>query len=77
MLVLTRRVGEDMVIAGNIRVRVVMVKGQTIRLGVTAPSSVPIVRLELLAGASSAHGHQRPGDPGTSRREGALTESAS
>jgi carbon storage regulator len=48
MLVLTRRVGEEIVIADNIRVRVLMIKGQTIRLGITAPPSVPVVRLELL-----------------------------
>jgi carbon storage regulator len=48
MLVLTRRVGEEIVIAGDIRVRVVAVKGRTIRLGVTAPTSVHVVRQELL-----------------------------
>jgi carbon storage regulator len=49
MLVLTRRIGEEIVIAGNIRVMVVGVRGRTIRLGVTAPSSVPVVRQELVA----------------------------
>jgi carbon storage regulator len=50
MLVLTRRVGEEIVIAGNIRVTLVAVKGQNVRLGITAPASVPVARLELLAG---------------------------
>jgi carbon storage regulator len=50
MLVLTRRIGEEIVIAGNIRVKVVTVSGQTARLGITAPPSVRVVRLELLAG---------------------------
>jgi carbon storage regulator len=49
MLVLTRRIGEEMVIAGNIRVAVVGVKGSKVRLGITAPTSVPVTRLELLA----------------------------
>jgi carbon storage regulator len=49
MLVLTRHVGEELVISGNIRVAVVMVKGQTVRLAVTAPPSVPVVRGELLS----------------------------
>jgi carbon storage regulator len=49
MLVLTRRVGEEIVIAGNIRVMVVAVKGRINRLGITAPSAVPVVRRELLA----------------------------
>jgi carbon storage regulator len=53
MLVLTRRVGEEIVIADNIRVTVVMVRGRTIRLGITAPSSVPVVRGELGARSSS------------------------
>ena len=52
MLVLTRRIGEEIVIAGNIRVMVVGVRGRTIRLGVSAPSSVHVVRRELLAGCS-------------------------
>jgi carbon storage regulator len=49
MLVLTRRVGEEIVIAGDIRVMVLAVNGRTIRLGVTAPISVHVVRRELLA----------------------------
>ena len=48
MLVLSRRVGEEIVIADNIRVRVLMVQGKTIRLGITAPKSIPVVRQELL-----------------------------
>ena len=48
MLVLTRRVGEVFIIADNIRITVVMVRGRTIRLGITAPSSVAVVRGELL-----------------------------
>jgi carbon storage regulator len=56
MLVLTRRVGEEIVIAGNIRVKVVAVRGRTIRLGVTAPSSVPVVRQEVLARCSGGGG---------------------
>jgi carbon storage regulator len=59
MLVLTRCIGEEIVIAGNIRVAVVAVNGQRVRLGITAPSSVPVARLELLAGYTGEL--QRPG----------------
>jgi len=52
MLVLTRRIGEEIVIAGDIRVTVVAVKGRQVRLGITAPLSVSVARLELLAGDS-------------------------
>jgi len=54
MLVLTRRIGEEIVIAGNIHVAVVAVKGQQVRLGITAPPSVPVARSELLAGAAES-----------------------
>ena len=52
MLVLTRRVGEEIVIGGNIRVTVVAVKGNHVRLRITAPSSVAVARQELLADCS-------------------------
>jgi carbon storage regulator len=72
MLVLSRRVGEEIVIDGNIRVRVVLVKGQTIRLGITAPTSVPIHRLELLAESPEDTRAPTDGRSGRSpRREGA------
>ena len=48
MLVLSRRIGEEIVIAGDIRVTIVAVKGQRVRLGITAPRSVPVARQELL-----------------------------
>jgi carbon storage regulator len=60
MLVLTRRIGEELLIAGNIRVMVVAVRGNQVRLGVTAPSSVPVARLELLAGCSPRMQTQQP-----------------
>jgi carbon storage regulator len=47
MLVLTRRVGEEIVIDGNIRVIVVAAKGDKIRLAIEAPPSVPVDRKEV------------------------------
>jgi len=47
MLVLTRRVGEEIVIDGNIRVMVVAIKGDKIRLGICAPSTVSVDRKEV------------------------------
>jgi carbon storage regulator len=49
MLVLARRIGEELIIGDNIRVMVVAVKGNHIRLGIAAPFSIPVARLELLA----------------------------
>ena len=47
MLVLTRRIGEEIVIDGNIRVQVLLVKGDTVRLGITAPDSIRVDRQEI------------------------------
>jgi carbon storage regulator len=47
MLVLTRRVGEEIVIDGNIHVVVVSVNGDKIRLGIDAPASVTVDRKEV------------------------------
>ncbi len=47
MLVLSRRIGEEIVIDGNIRVVVTGVQGDRVRLGVFAPLSVCVERKEV------------------------------
>ena len=47
MLVLSRKVDQEIVIDGNIKIRVLKVKGNTIRLGIEAPQDVHIARGEL------------------------------
>lgn len=47
MLVLSRRVGEEIIIDGNIRVTIVEVRGNKVRLGVTAPPNVTVDRKEI------------------------------
>ncbi len=47
MLVLTRKVGEKILIDGNITVTVVAMDGNKIRLGITAPPEVRIDRAEV------------------------------
>ena len=48
MLVLTRKVGELIVIGGNIRVSVTAIEKGRVRIGIEAPRDVNIVREELL-----------------------------
>lgn len=48
MLVLSRKIGEEVVIGDDIRVRVLSVQGNQVRLGFVAPRSVQIHRQELL-----------------------------
>ena len=47
MLVFTRRAGEAIVIGGNIRLTVTMVRSDRVRLGITAPESVRVDRAEV------------------------------
>ena len=47
MLVLSRRVGERLVIDANITVTVIEVRGGQIRLGIEAPPEIPVRREEV------------------------------
>ena len=47
MLVLTRRIGEEIVIDEQIRLIVVAVRGEQVRLGIRAPRSVRVDRREV------------------------------
>lgn len=47
MLVLSRKRDESIVIAGNITVTVVDIRGDKVRLGITAPAEVPVHRREV------------------------------
>ena len=47
MLVLGRKVGEKLVIDGNITVEVVKIQGNRISLGIVAPSNIKVLRGEL------------------------------
>ena len=47
MLVLSRKLGEEIVIAGSIRVKVVGIQGNRVKLGVDAPEEVTVHRQEI------------------------------
>ena len=47
MLILTRRVGETVVIGNDVDVTVLGVKGNQVRLGVKAPKNVTVHREEI------------------------------
>ena len=47
MLILTRRVGETVMIGDEVAVTVLRVKGNQVRLGVNAPKSVSVQREEI------------------------------
>lgn len=47
MLILTRKVGESIVIGERIRVHVIEVRGQQVRLGIEAPADTRVFREEI------------------------------
>lgn len=47
MLILSRKLGEQIVIADNIVITVVEIRGDKVRLGIEAPREVPVHRREI------------------------------
>lgn len=47
MLILTRRVGETLVIGDDVTITVLEVKGSQVRIGINAPKSVSVHREEI------------------------------
>jgi len=47
MLILTRRVGETVVIGNDVTVTILGVKGNQVRVGINAPKSVAVHREEI------------------------------
>ena len=47
MLILTRRVGESLMIGDEVTVTVLGVKGSQVRIGVRAPEKIPVHREEV------------------------------
>jgi carbon storage regulator len=56
MLVLRRKAGEAIVLNGTITIHVLAVEGERVKLGISAPPDVVIVRSELLEDQSSTPG---------------------
>jgi carbon storage regulator len=63
MLILTRRVGESVVIGEDVTVTVLGVKGNQVRIGINAPKTVSVHREEIFERIKSGRG---PGDGASS-----------
>jgi carbon storage regulator len=65
MLILTRKVDQAIVIQGNILVTVLRVERDRVKLGISAPEEITVLREELLlrdAGANKRGGPTNPGE---------------
>lgn len=49
MLVLSRRIGESVVIGDDVTITILEIRGDVVRVGIDAPRSVSVHRAELLA----------------------------
>ena len=67
MLILTRRVGETLMIGDSVTVTILGVKGNQVRVGITAPKDVAVHREEIFQriGKEAAHADE-PGAEGAS-----------
>ena len=65
MLVLTRKMKEEIRIGNDITVTIVRVKGQSVRVGINAPPHIHIVRSELVDTPQSKTESSAPSEPPT------------
>jgi carbon storage regulator len=61
MLILTRRIGETIMIGDKIRVTVLDVKGHQVRIGVNAPKDVEVHREEVYERVKAERGTAKVG----------------
>ncbi len=47
MLVLTRKIGQEIIIGDKIRITITQVKGDRVRIGIDAPSDISVDRQEI------------------------------
>ena len=55
MLVLTRRRGESVLIGDKVEITIVEIQGDKIKIGVSAPKKIEVLRKELVSQAKDAN----------------------
>ncbi len=74
MLVLTRKTGEGLILDSNIEIAIVQVRGNKVRLGVTAPRHIPVHRAEVPRKIREGHAEQVNSRAGPRQTDGAKVQ---
>jgi carbon storage regulator len=69
VLVLTRKSGQSIMIGDDVEVRVLAASGDKVRLGIQAPPSVPVHRMEVYLEVRAGEGQSDPSTSGPSPAE--------
>ncbi len=77
MLVLSRQKDESIVIGDDVEVTIVDVRGDKVRLGITAPKSIPVHRREIYEAIQREKEAQRQSEQGSAQQAAGGTEQAS
>jgi carbon storage regulator len=76
MLILTRRVGETVMIGNDVTVTVLGVKGNQVRIGINAPKNVAVHREEIyerIKREQQGESHDERGEPGEPKQSAEYT----
>lgn len=55
MLALTRKKGEALIVNNNIEITILEIKGEQVKIGISAPKEIPVYRKEVYAQIQKAN----------------------